>query len=82
MVYSAQLDRYMNRYMLQVQTFLIENHRGLNVLYEAISKFKLWHIKFGLQVIQIYTQRQKLSTTSFVAKFFRARICGVNKPYK
>ena len=29
-----------------------------------------------------YTQRQKLSTTNFVAKIFRARLCDVNKPYK
>ena len=28
-----------------------------------------------------YTQRQKLSITNFVAKFFRARLCDVNKPY-
>ena len=29
-----------------------------------------------------YTQRQKLSTTNFVAKFIRARLCDVNKPDK
>ena len=30
----------------------------------------------------IYTQRQKLSATNFVAKYFRARLCDVNKAYK
>ena len=28
------------------------------------------------------TQRQKLSTTYFIAKFFRARLIDVNKTYK
>ena len=34
------------------------------------------------EVSLIYTQRQKLSTTNFVAKFFRVWLCDVNKPYK
>ena len=39
-------------------------------------------IKWNSKRLQKYTQRQKLNTSNFVANFFGARLCDVNKPYK
>ena len=56
----------------------------------VIIKLQLSNLNFNQHVLthsqtmkflSIFSQREKLSTTNFVAIFFRARLCGVIKPY-
>ena len=63
------------RYCMVFASVRVDNPRALVVLSPTKT-----HKPFAIS--GIYRQRQKLSTTNFVAKFFRAGLCDVNRPYR